>query len=37
MKKKSFIALFISFIGVYIIASQGKLFENGHADFIRKI
>jgi drug/metabolite transporter (DMT)-like permease len=32
IEKKSFIALFISFIGVYIIASQGKLFENGHAD-----
>lgn len=30
--KKSFIALFVSFIGVYIISSQGKLFENGHAD-----
>jgi drug/metabolite transporter (DMT)-like permease len=33
IEKKSFVALFISFIGVYIIASQGKLFENGHADF----
>ncbi len=29
---KSFIALFISFIGVYIISSQGKLFSPGHAD-----
>jgi drug/metabolite transporter (DMT)-like permease len=33
IEKKSFVALFISFIGVYIIASQGKLFENGHAEF----
>ena len=33
IEKKSFVALFISFIGVYIIASQGRLFENGHADF----
>lgn len=33
IEKKSFVALFISFIGVYIIASQGKLFENGHANF----
>ena len=32
IEKKSFIALFISFIGVYIISSQGKLFESGHAD-----
>jgi len=32
IEKKSFIALFVSFIGVYIISSQGKLFENGHAD-----
>ena len=29
---KSFVALFISFIGVYIISSQGKLFNPGHAD-----
>jgi drug/metabolite transporter (DMT)-like permease len=29
---KSFIALFISFIGVYIISSQGKIFNPGHAD-----
>ncbi len=32
IEKKSFIALFVSFIGVYIISSQGKLFQNGHAD-----
>jgi drug/metabolite transporter (DMT)-like permease len=32
IEKKSYIALFISFIGVYIISSQGRLFENGHAD-----
>jgi drug/metabolite transporter (DMT)-like permease len=32
IEKKSFIALFVSFIGVYIISSQGKLFESGHAD-----
>jgi drug/metabolite transporter (DMT)-like permease len=32
IEKKSYIALFVSFIGVYIISSQGKLFENGHAD-----
>jgi drug/metabolite transporter (DMT)-like permease len=30
--KKSFLALFISFIGVYVISSQGKLFSSGHAD-----
>ena len=29
---KSFIALFISFIGVYVISSQGNLFNPGHAD-----
>ncbi|MDP4224624.1 MAG: DMT family transporter [Bacteroidota bacterium] len=29
---KSFVALFISFIGVYVISSQGKLFRPGHAD-----
>jgi drug/metabolite transporter (DMT)-like permease len=29
---KSYMALFISFIGVYIISSQGKLFKPGHAD-----
>jgi drug/metabolite transporter (DMT)-like permease len=30
--KKSFIALFISFAGVYIIASQGRIFSPGHSD-----
>lgn len=29
---KSFVALFISFIGVYIISSQGNLFNPGHTD-----
>jgi drug/metabolite transporter (DMT)-like permease len=33
IKSKSFIALFISFIGVYIISSQGNLFRPGHSDF----
>ena len=37
IEKKSFIALFVSFIGVYIISSQGKLFENGHADILSLI
>jgi len=32
IERKSFIALFISFAGVYIISSQGRLFESGHAD-----
>jgi drug/metabolite transporter (DMT)-like permease len=32
IKKKSFIALFISFIGVYIISSQGNLFKPVHSD-----
>ena len=32
IKKKSFIALLISFLGVYIISSQGKLFSSGHSD-----
>jgi drug/metabolite transporter (DMT)-like permease len=32
IEKKSFIALFISFLGVYIIASQGQLFKAGHSD-----
>jgi drug/metabolite transporter (DMT)-like permease len=32
IEKKSFAALFISFIGVYIISSQGNLFKPGHAD-----
>jgi len=30
IEKKSFIALFISFMGVYVIASQGNLFKPGH-------
>ncbi len=32
IKSKSFIALFISFAGVYIISSQGNLFSPGHSD-----
>jgi len=32
IQKKSFLALFISFIGVYVISSQGNLFKPGHAD-----
>jgi drug/metabolite transporter (DMT)-like permease len=32
IERKSFIALFISFAGVYIISSQGRIFESGHAD-----
>jgi drug/metabolite transporter (DMT)-like permease len=32
IKTRSFIALFISFIGVYIISSQGNLFRPGHSD-----
>ncbi len=32
IKRKSFIALFISFIGVYIISSQGKLFHPLHSN-----
>ncbi len=32
IEKKSFIALFISFIGVFIISSQGRLFRTGHSD-----
>ena len=32
IESKSFVALFISFIGVYIISSQGNLFNPGHAD-----
>lgn len=32
IKSRSFIALFISFAGVYIISSQGKLFDNAHSD-----
>jgi drug/metabolite transporter (DMT)-like permease len=30
--KRSFIALFISFVGVFIISSQGNLFGSGHSD-----
>lgn len=30
--KKSYIALLISFAGVYLISSQGNPFSNGHAD-----
>lgn len=32
IEKKSFIALFISFAGVYIISSQGQLFKTGHTN-----
>ena len=32
IERKSFIALFISFAGVYIISSQGKLFKPVHSD-----
>jgi drug/metabolite transporter (DMT)-like permease len=32
IERKSFIALFISFAGVYIISSRGKLFNPGHSD-----
>ncbi len=32
IKNRSFIALLISFIGVYIISSQGNLFSSGHAN-----
>ncbi len=32
IEKKSFLALFISFIGVYVISSQGKLFQPGNAN-----
>lgn len=32
IEKKSFLALFISFIGVYVISSQGKLFQQDHAN-----
>jgi drug/metabolite transporter (DMT)-like permease len=31
IEKKSFLALIISFIGVYIISSQGRLFNPGHS------
>jgi drug/metabolite transporter (DMT)-like permease len=33
VEKKSYIALFISFIGVYIISSQGSLFKPVHTHF----
>ncbi len=32
VEKKSFIALIISFAGVYIISSQGNLFSTGHSN-----
>ncbi len=32
IEKKSYIALFISFIGVYIISSQGRFFSTGHSN-----
>jgi len=32
IEARSFIALFVSFIGVYIISSQGNFFKAGHAD-----
>lgn len=32
IEKKSFIALFISFAGVYVIASQGRIFSPGNSD-----
>jgi drug/metabolite transporter (DMT)-like permease len=32
IERKSFLALFISFAGVYIISSQGKPFSPGHSD-----
>ena len=32
IKSRSFIALFISFAGVYIISSQGNLLHSGHSD-----
>lgn len=34
VEKKSFIALFISFTGVYIISSQGHPFSTGHANIM---
>jgi drug/metabolite transporter (DMT)-like permease len=33
IKSKSYLALFISFAGVYIISSQGKLLNPGHTNF----
>lgn len=32
IERKSYVALFISFIGVYIISSRGKPFTSGHSD-----
>ena len=32
IEKKSYLALFVSFTGVYIISSQGRLFNPGHSD-----
>ncbi|HUX94478.1 MAG TPA: DMT family transporter [Bacteroidales bacterium] len=32
IEKKSFAALFISFAGVYVISSQGRLFQTGNAN-----
>jgi drug/metabolite transporter (DMT)-like permease len=32
IERKSYIALLISFLGVYIISSQGRLFKAGHSD-----
>jgi drug/metabolite transporter (DMT)-like permease len=32
IEKKSYIALVISFIGVYVISSQGRLFKTGQSD-----
>ncbi len=32
IKSRSFLALFISFAGVYVISSQGNLFHPGHSD-----
>jgi drug/metabolite transporter (DMT)-like permease len=32
IKRKSFVALFISFAGVYIISSRGELFNHVHSD-----
>ncbi len=32
IRSRSFLALFISFAGVYIISSQGHLFSSGHSD-----
>jgi drug/metabolite transporter (DMT)-like permease len=32
IERKSFFALFVSFIGVYVISSQGSLFKHAHSD-----